>query len=86
MCIRDFLRTNGLRIDFSATPLPEAQCINDKFIMDVVRERGGCTATELQCINACRMWLQVTQISDISSADGKFLRAESLAGIQLHTY
>jgi hypothetical protein len=60
MCIRDFLRTYGLQIDFSATPLPEAQCIYDEFIMDVVRERGGCTASELQRINACRMWLRVT--------------------------
>jgi hypothetical protein len=47
MCIWDFLRTYGLRIDFSGTPLPEVQCDNDEFIMDAVRERGGCSATNV---------------------------------------
>jgi hypothetical protein len=86
MCIRNFLWTYNLRIDFLVTPLPVAQCIHNEFIMDVIRERGGCTATKLQRINACRMCLQVARILDISSADRVFLRAESLAGIQSQTY
>ena len=86
MCIRDFLRTYGLKVDFSATPLPKTQCVSDEFIMDAIRERGGCSTTELQRVNACRMWLQVARVSDISSADGKFLRTESLVGIQTQAY
>jgi hypothetical protein len=42
MCIRVFLRTYGLQIDFSASPLPEVQCNNDEFIMDALHDRGGC--------------------------------------------
>jgi hypothetical protein len=80
MGIRDFLRTYGLRIDFTTTPIPEKQCVHDEFIMDAMRERGSCSATELQRLNACRMWLQVARVSDIASADGKFLRNECLVG------
>jgi ribonuclease HI/exonuclease III len=86
MCIRDFIRTYGLRIAFSKTPIPETQCVNDEFIMDALRERGDCSATELQRINACRMFLQVARVSDITSADGKFLRTESLVGRKTTTY
>jgi hypothetical protein len=80
MCIRDFLRTYGLRVELSVTPLPTVQCANDEFIMDAVRTRGGCTAIELQRLNACRMYLQVSRVSDITSADGKFLRHNILVG------
>jgi ribonuclease HI len=86
MCIRDFLRTYGLRVDFSFTPLPTIQCENDEFLMDALRERGMCTATELQRLNACRMWLQVARISDISSSDGKFLRIDCLTGIKTQPF
>ena len=80
MCIRDFLRTYGLRVDLSVTPLPTVQCENDEFIMDAVRARGGCTAIELQRLNACCMYLQVSRVSDITNADGKFLRNNILVG------
>jgi hypothetical protein len=72
MSIQDFLWTYGLRIDFTKTPIPVVQCDHDEFLMDALRVRGSCTATELQQMNACRMWLQVARVSDISSADGKF--------------
>jgi hypothetical protein len=86
MGIRDFLRTYGPRINFTTTPIPEVQCVHDEFIMDAMRESGGCSATELQQLNACRMWLQVARVSDISSANGKFLLNESLVGSKLTTF
>jgi hypothetical protein len=86
MGIRDFLRTYSLRIDFTTTPIPEVQCVHNEFIMDAMREQGGCSATELQRLNACRMWLQVARVSHIASADGKFLRNESLVGSKSTTF
>ena len=80
MSIRDFLRTYGMKVELSVTPIPTIQCINDEFIMDAFRARGGCTATELQRLNACRMYLRISRVSDITSADGKFLRQEVLVG------
>jgi hypothetical protein len=86
MLIRDFLRTYGLRIEFTRTPIQAIQCENDEFLMDALRVRGCCTATELQRLNACRMWLQVSRVSDISSAEGRFLRKECLVGTNTTTY
>jgi len=70
MGVRDFLRTYGFKIDFSRTTLPQVQCENDEFIMDALRLRGQCSTSDLQHLNACRMFLQVSRLSDIASADG----------------
>ena len=70
MSIRDFLRIYGLRVDLTANELVKLQSRNDEFLMDALRQRGNCTAPELQRINACCMFLQVTRLSDISSVDG----------------
>jgi ribonuclease HI/exonuclease III len=86
MSIRDFLRTYGLSIDLTKSPLPSLQAAGDEFLMDAIRQRGDCTATEMQRINACRMFLQVTRVSDITSADGKDLRKECLVGQQHHGF
>jgi hypothetical protein len=80
MSVRDFLRTYGLSIDLTATSLPKLQSTKDEFLMDAIRQRGGCTATSMQQINACCMYLQVTRLSNITSADGKHLRKECLIG------
>jgi hypothetical protein len=86
MSNRDFLRTCGLRIEFIKTPIPVVQCDHNEFLMDALRVRGGCTATKLQQMNACRMWLQVARVLDISSADGRFIRKECLVGTKTTTY
>jgi hypothetical protein len=86
MCIRDFLRTYGLRINLSTHEEPVAQLLQDEFLMDAIRERGDCTATQMQQINACRMYLRATRLSDIASADGKNLRKDCLQGHQAHSF
>jgi hypothetical protein len=86
MCIRDFLRTYGLSIDLTTYEEPKAQSLQDEFLMDAIRVRGECTATQMQRINACRMYLQVTQFSDIASADGKYLRKDCLQEQQAHSF
>jgi ribonuclease HI len=86
MCIRDFLRTYGLRIDMTTNEEPVVQSLKDEFLMDAIRVRGECTATQLQKINACRMYLRVTRLSDIASADGRHIRMECLKGQQLHAF
>jgi hypothetical protein len=76
MAIRDFLRTYKLRLEFSDHSQPVSLCDQDEFIMDALRVRGACTPKELQRLNACRMHLQVYQVSEISRADGTFLRKD----------
>ena len=54
MGIRDFLRTFDLKIDLTDECTPCAtQRAGDEFIMDAIRTRGHCTATELTRLNAC---------------------------------
>jgi hypothetical protein len=47
-----------LRIDFSATPLPEIQCNNDEFIMDAlnVRAVGGGVVNVVGVARPSALW------------------------------
>ena len=80
MCLRSFLCTYDLSIEFTQNVQPTTTCLGDEFIMDALRLSGSCTTTELQRLNACRMYVQVTRLSDITSADGLYLRTEMLQG------
>ena len=82
MCIRDFLRTYNPHVNLTDASLPNGkQRAGDEFLMDALRLRGNCTYTELKRINACRMYLQVTRLSDITSVDGKRIDPSILKGV-----
>ena len=83
MCLRSFLCTCDLRIDLTELEQPTLLCCGDEFIMDALRTRGSCTVTELQRLNACRMYLQVARLSEISTAEGSHLRTESIKGVDV---
>jgi hypothetical protein len=48
--------------------------------MDALRIRGECSPNKLQRLNACRMHLRVSRLSEIASADGTSLRNDSSQG------
>jgi hypothetical protein len=48
--------------------------------MDALRIHGDCSPRELQRLNAGRMHLRVSRLSEIASADGTSLRRDSLLG------
>jgi hypothetical protein len=78
--IQDFLRTYGIRLEFTNLVQLKIQCKRDEFLMDALRIRGNCTATELQWLNACRMSLKVSRLSDVTTLDGTALRQDVLQG------
>jgi ribonuclease HI len=80
MSVRDFLSMYNLHLEFSQLARPVVQCVHDEFIMDAIRARATCTATELQRVNACRLYLQVSRVSDIATADGSRIRSDVLLG------
>jgi hypothetical protein len=80
MSIRDFLRMYKVRMEFTAHSHPVALCEGDEFIMDALRIRGQCTSGDLQRLNACRMHLRVSRLSEIANAGGTRLRSEVLKG------
>jgi hypothetical protein len=80
MAIRDFLRTYKVRMEFTTHSHPVTLWEGDEFIMDALRLRGNCSPRQLQKLNAYRMHLRVSRLSEIASADGRILRRDSLVG------
>jgi hypothetical protein len=48
--------------------------------MDALRIRGQCTARDMQRLNACLMYLRVSRLSEIATAQGTKLRSAVLQG------
>jgi len=87
MNLRNFLDTYGLHINITCPAIPSIACENDEFIMDAFRNRGNqYTADMMTQLNACRMYLHVQRVSDISDARGIRIRPGIMAGIQCDEY
>ena len=71
--MRTFLRLIGGSLRLDVTFVPEIQRVNDSYIMDHVLERGSFTKKQIKKINYCRLYLQATTVSDISTASGDSL-------------
>ena len=78
--MRNFLSTYNLHVEQTSHVSPSTQCVGDEFIMDAFRTRGACSVAELQHLNACRLFLQVARLSDITSEDGSRLTTVALSG------
>ena len=73
--IHDFLHTIGGQIEVENLPATPLQREHDRFLMDIALDLYS-KLTNLQHLNTCRLHLQVTLLSDITMADGKFIRSE----------
>jgi hypothetical protein len=54
--------------------------VGDKFLIDSFH-RHGFKGKQLVRLNLCRLFLQVTTLADIATADGKFITHEARHGI-----
>ena len=70
--IHEFLHSIGGRIEVENLPVTPLQCEHDWFLMDIALDLYS-KPSDLQHLNACRLYLQVTLLSDITTADGKFI-------------
>ena len=73
--IRNFLSTVGGRIEVKNLPAIPLQREHDWFLMDIALDLYS-KPSDLQHLNACRLHLQITLLSDITTADGKSIRYE----------
>lgn len=71
--IRKFLKNIGAQLQIADIPVAQIQRINDKYIMEVVREIGHFTPIQIRRINYCRLYLNIITMSDMCSAEGKHL-------------
>jgi hypothetical protein len=77
---RQYLRNISGRIELSTTWIQQPQRENDQSIMDLILRSKAFTKREMEIINACRLYLQVTRLSDISTADGRKVHIKMLMG------
>ena len=73
--IHEFLHSIGGRMEVENLPVTPLQREHDQFLMDIALDLYS-KPSDLQHLNACRLYLQVTLLSDITTADGKFIRSE----------
>ena len=78
--VRDFLRNNQISLEFSESWNCNLSRQGDGFLMDIFRQSGQFSLLDLRHLNAIRLYLQVTTISDITSADGTAITKEAYSG------
>lgn len=81
MHIREFAATYGLRIDLTDNPRQQLQCDHDCFLMDSFRDHGFSKAA-MRRLHACRLYLRVQRLSDITEGDGQYLLQTALRGVR----
>ena len=73
--ICDFLCTIGSWIEVENLPATPLQCEHDQFLMYIALDLYS-KPTNLQHLNAWRLHLQVTLLTNITTADGTFIQSE----------
>ena len=73
--IREFLHSISGRMEVENLPVTPLQCEHHWFLMDIALDLYS-KPSDLQHLNACRLYLQVTLLSDITTADGKSIQSE----------
>ena len=75
--IWQFLHDHDLWLELEDPFIPKLQREGDGFLMDIVLQQKY-TPTEIQRINACRLFKGVTLISDISTIAGDSIKEDML--------
>jgi hypothetical protein len=69
-----------IQVDYSSVyPIQRQQ--QDAHLMDVFRERGTFKPNQLKSLNQCRLFLQVTVVSDICDASGQAISKDYFDGV-----
>ena len=76
-----FLLSISGRMEVENLPVTPLQHEHDQFLMDIALDLYS-KPSKLQHLDACRLYLQVTLLSDITTADGKFIRSEVMQSHQ----
>ena len=73
--LRNFMGMHNLCIECTRGWQPRTQCVHDQMIMSLFLNKR-ISDYLLFHLNACRMYLQVTSLADIVTADGRYIRPE----------
>jgi hypothetical protein len=80
--LRDFLGSldGALTVTEATAAVPSHTRRDDRYIMEAILDLPSTTATEQRAFNRVRLFLGVTLLSELTSADGKHLTQESWTG------
>ena len=67
-----------IEVEDAWRPLPQRE--NDQFLMDRIGQDSAITTTEIRQFQRCRIYLQVTTLSDIVDGTGKFIDEKAWRG------
>ena len=70
--IQELLHSIGGRMEVENLPATPLQREYDQFLINTTLDLNS-KLSDLQHLKACRLYLQVTLLSDITTADGKFI-------------
>ena len=73
--IHEFLNSICGRMEVENLPVTPLEREHDRFLMDIALDLYS-KPSDLQHLKTCRLYLQVTLLSNITTADGKFIRSE----------
>ena len=73
--LRNFMGMHNLCIECTRGWQPRTQCVHDQMIMSLFLNKG-ISDYLLFHLNACRMYLQVTSIADMVTADCRYIQPE----------
>ena len=76
-----FLAKHTLTIQLNNTYVPALQRRNDEYIMDILMASNHYTPAEIRKLNYCRLFLNVTTITDITKPCGTMIDNSLLNGV-----
>eukprot|EP00980_Cylindrotheca_fusiformis_P018685 scaffold6224_cov94-Cylindrotheca_fusiformis.AAC.1 len=83
--VRQFLAFSHCHLQIVDPPVPTIPfpCRQrDQYIMDAILSLHKCSASQVEKFNRVRIYLQVTLLSEITSADGRFITVEAWQAIR----
>jgi hypothetical protein len=82
---RNFLAIiqGSLHIPAVTLSLPTSSRHNDSSIMDIVSSIHGTSAADLRRFNTVRIWMGISHISEITTANGKYITREAWTGTRV---
>jgi hypothetical protein len=78
--LRQYLANINGRVEITEAWRQTSQREQDTFLMENFLDSKAFTPKDLKILNACRMYLQVTRVSDIATTDGSRILARILSG------
>lgn len=80
LSLRAFLRHINGSIQIYQPCIYQCQCYEDRLLMDVAHASQLFSPSQLEAINMCRLYMQVTTISDLTTEEGTHLQAGTYHG------